>query len=163
MFNAGVRVGEGTALWLEDRGDAFVRGDHVEPREEVVVRQSNDALCGGEGLPEAHIECRGIVTARLVECDECRGRGDPSGHRGEAGCGQDCESGKQENLFVRVAYAKEGCRSRRGGTAGASSSDSQDVVSPTSMQEGTSAIQRYEPLHRWIEPVRPYTYLGREK
>ena len=37
-FDAGVRVGEGAALWLEDRADAFVWGDHVEPHKEVVVR-----------------------------------------------------------------------------------------------------------------------------
>jgi hypothetical protein len=40
-FDAGVRVGEGTALWLEDRADALVGHDNVETCEEVVVRESN--------------------------------------------------------------------------------------------------------------------------
>jgi hypothetical protein len=48
LFDAGVRVGEGAALWLEDWVNAFVRRNDVEPCEEVVIRQSNDALHGGK-------------------------------------------------------------------------------------------------------------------
>ena len=44
MFEARVGVHEGTALWLEDRLDALVRSDNVEPHKEVVVCQGNDAL-----------------------------------------------------------------------------------------------------------------------
>jgi len=84
VFEAGVGVHEGTALGLEDGADALVRGDDVETRKEVVVHQSNDALCGGEGLPEASIQCCIIIT-RFVECDERGGCGDLSGHRGETG------------------------------------------------------------------------------
>jgi hypothetical protein len=63
-----------------------------------------------------------------------------------------------ENRSARVV-----CRSRRGGTAGASSIGTQDVVGSTSVREGTRAIQWSEPLHRWIGPVRPYTYHESEK
>jgi hypothetical protein len=48
LFDAGVWVGEGTALWLEDGLDVFVGRDDVEPCEEVVVRESNDTFRGGE-------------------------------------------------------------------------------------------------------------------
>ena len=37
LFDAGVGVGECAALGLEDRAEAFARGDDVKPREEVVV------------------------------------------------------------------------------------------------------------------------------
>jgi hypothetical protein len=50
MFEAGVRVHEGTVLWLEDGVDALLRGYDVETHKEVVVCQSNDMLRGGEGL-----------------------------------------------------------------------------------------------------------------
>ena len=60
--------------------DAPVRGDDIEPREEVVVCQSNDALHGEKGLPEASFECRRIIVTLLVESDEHSGCGDPSGH-----------------------------------------------------------------------------------
>ena len=96
-----------------------------------------------------------IVASSLldfVERDERGGRGDLSGCRGEAGCGRDCESGEQKGLFVRIACVRAGCQSSRGGTAGASLRESQDVVGSTSIREGARAIQRSEPLHRWIEP-----------
>ena len=48
LFDAGVRVGEGTALWLEDGSDTLVGRDDVEPCEEVVVRESNDTFRCGE-------------------------------------------------------------------------------------------------------------------
>ena len=60
-FGPGVRVGEGAVLGLEDGADALVGHNHVEPCEEVIVCQRDDALCGGERLPEAGIECHGIV------------------------------------------------------------------------------------------------------
>ena len=56
VLDSCVRVGEGTALWLEDGLNAFVWGDNVKPCEKVVVRQSNDALRGGEGLPKAGVK-----------------------------------------------------------------------------------------------------------
>ena len=56
VLDACIWVGECTALWLEDGANAFVWGDNVELCEEVVVCQSNDMLCGREGLPEAGIE-----------------------------------------------------------------------------------------------------------
>ena len=56
MLDAGARVGEGTALWLEDGANAFVQGDNIEPHKEVVVSQSNDVLCGVKRLLEAGIE-----------------------------------------------------------------------------------------------------------
>ena len=34
---------------------------------------------------------------------------------------------------------------------------SQDMVGPMSVQEGTRAIQRSEPLHWWIEPEHIHT------
>jgi hypothetical protein len=80
VFDTGVGVHDGTALRLEDGADAPVKGDNVEPRKEVVVCQSNDALHGGEGLPKASFEHCGIIVALLVESDECSGCGDPSGH-----------------------------------------------------------------------------------
>ena len=48
LFDAGVRVGEDTALWLEDGSDTFVGRDNIEPCKEVVVCESNDAFRGGE-------------------------------------------------------------------------------------------------------------------
>ena len=48
LFNAGVRIGEGTVLWLEDGADALVGRDDVETCEEVVVHESNDTFRGGE-------------------------------------------------------------------------------------------------------------------
>ena len=44
MFEASVRVCEGTVLWLEDGADALAQCDDVEPHEKVVVHKSNDAL-----------------------------------------------------------------------------------------------------------------------
>ena len=38
LFNAGIQVGEGTALWLEDGSDALVGRNDVETCKEVVVR-----------------------------------------------------------------------------------------------------------------------------
>ena len=61
------------------------------------------------------------------------------------------------------------CRASEG-SAGAGAEElpervrrTQDVVGSTSVRVGTRAVQRSEPLHRRIEPRRPYTYLGREK
>jgi hypothetical protein len=48
LFDAGVRIGEGTALWLEDGADTIVGSDDVEPSEEVVVCESNDMFHGRE-------------------------------------------------------------------------------------------------------------------
>jgi len=47
-FDPGVGVSERAALWLEDGPDALVGRDHVEPGEQVVVRQREDALGRGE-------------------------------------------------------------------------------------------------------------------
>jgi len=47
-FDAGVQVGEGTALWLEDGADALVGRDDIETCEVVAVRESNDPFHGGE-------------------------------------------------------------------------------------------------------------------
>ena len=47
-FDPGVGVSERAALGLEDGTDALVGRDHVEPSEQVVVRQREDALGGGE-------------------------------------------------------------------------------------------------------------------
>ena len=66
-------VGEGTALWLEDGSNAIVWGDNVESCEQVVVCQSNDVLCGGEGLPEAGVEGRGVRAYLLVARNEHEG------------------------------------------------------------------------------------------
>ena len=107
MFDAGVWVSEGAVLRLEDGADVFVRCNNVEPREDVVVRQSSDALHCGKSLLEAGVEHCGVVSARFVERDERGGRGDPSGCEGEAGCGRDCGSGQQEGLYVRIACARE--------------------------------------------------------
>ena len=79
VLDSCVGVGEGTTLWQEDGSNAFVWGDNVESCEQVVVCQSNDALCCGERFPEAGIECGGIVTACLVESDEGGRVGNPSG------------------------------------------------------------------------------------
>ena len=46
-FGPGIGICEGAALGLEDWADALVGHNHVEPREEVVVCQRDDALCGG--------------------------------------------------------------------------------------------------------------------
>ena len=48
MFDASIRVRKGAALWLEDGVDTFVRRHDVEPCKEVVIHQSNDALCCGK-------------------------------------------------------------------------------------------------------------------
>ncbi len=56
VLDSCVGVGEGTALWLEDGSNAFVWGDNIESCEQVVVRQSDNAPCGGEGLPKAGIK-----------------------------------------------------------------------------------------------------------
>jgi len=63
MFDAGVRVSEGAALWLEDGADRFVRRNNIEPRKDVVVYQSSDALCGGKSLLEAGVQHCGIISA----------------------------------------------------------------------------------------------------
>ena len=67
VLNTSVRVGEGTVLWLEDGANASVRCDNIEPHKEVVVCQSNDALCGGTGLLKAGIEQLCILAVWLVE------------------------------------------------------------------------------------------------
>jgi hypothetical protein len=69
-FDPGVGVGERATLWLEDRADTLVWRDHVEPGEQVVVCQCEDALGAGEGLLEGGVERGGIVAAGLVERDE---------------------------------------------------------------------------------------------
>jgi hypothetical protein len=46
-FGPGVGISEGAALGLEDGADALVGHNHVEPRKEVVVCKSDDALRGG--------------------------------------------------------------------------------------------------------------------
>ena len=46
-FGPSVGVCEGAALGLEDRADALVWRNHVEPHEEVVVCQHDVALRGG--------------------------------------------------------------------------------------------------------------------
>ena len=84
-----------------------MRGDDIETCEKVVVCQSNDALRGGEGLPEAGVECCGIVIACLVERDESSRRGDPSGCQGETGRGRDCEV-RQGNLYMRCRVCEQG-------------------------------------------------------
>ena len=56
MLESCVRVGEGATLWLEDWSNVFVWGDNVEPCKKVVVHQSNDVLCGGEGFPKAGVK-----------------------------------------------------------------------------------------------------------
>ena len=67
VFDAGVEVSEGTALWLQDGADALVRHDDVEPCKEVVVCQSNGMLHGGMGLLEAGVKYCSVVIACLVE------------------------------------------------------------------------------------------------
>jgi hypothetical protein len=47
-FDPGIGVSERAALGLEDGTDALVWRDHVEPGEQVVVRQREDALGRGE-------------------------------------------------------------------------------------------------------------------
>ena len=47
-FDPGIGVSERAALGLEDGTDALVWRDHVEPGEQVVVRQRKDALGRGE-------------------------------------------------------------------------------------------------------------------
>jgi hypothetical protein len=69
-FDPGIGVGERSALWLEDRADTLVWRDHVEPGEQVVVCQREDALGIGEGLLEAGVERGCIFAAGLVERDE---------------------------------------------------------------------------------------------
>jgi hypothetical protein len=88
LFDPGVWVRECAALWLEDGSDAFVGRDDVEACEEAVVGESNDAFCGGKGLTKTSIERRGVGAVRFVKRDECGGRGDPSGCRGEARFGR---------------------------------------------------------------------------
>ena len=56
LFDAGVRDGEGTALWLEDGADTLVVCDHVETGKQVVVRQCSDALSSGETGTEAGVK-----------------------------------------------------------------------------------------------------------
>ena len=73
VLDSCVGVGEGTALWLEDGSNAFVWGDNVESCEQVVVCQSNDTLRGGEGLPEAGVEGRGVRAYLLVARNEREG------------------------------------------------------------------------------------------
>ena len=73
VLDSCVGVGEGTALWLEDGSNAFVWGDNIESCEQVVVCQSNDALCGGEGLPEAGVEGQGVRAYLLVARNEREG------------------------------------------------------------------------------------------
>jgi hypothetical protein len=90
MFEASVRVRDGTVLRLEDGVDVLVKGDDVEPHEEIVVQQSNDMLHSGEGLPGASIKHCSIFITQLVEHDECSGCGDERGCRGEPGGMQDC-------------------------------------------------------------------------
>ena len=89
-FGPGIGIREGAALGLEDRADALVGRNHVEPREEVVVCQRDDALCGEKRLLEAGVERLCVVRARLVERYERVRRGDPSGCRGEARGGRGC-------------------------------------------------------------------------
>ena len=48
VFVTGFWVTEGAALWLEDGTDAFVGHEDVEPCEEVVVCEGNDALRSGK-------------------------------------------------------------------------------------------------------------------
>ena len=48
LLYASVRVGEGTALWLEDGLDALVGHDDVKICKEVVVREGNDTFHGEE-------------------------------------------------------------------------------------------------------------------
>ncbi len=56
MLDTCVWVVEGTVLRLEDRANVRVWGDDIETCKEVVVRQHNDALCCGKGLPKAGVE-----------------------------------------------------------------------------------------------------------
>lgn len=69
-FDSHFGVGGGATLWLEDGADALLGRHHIETSKEVVVRQHNDAFCGGEQLLEASIECYCIVTAHPVQCEE---------------------------------------------------------------------------------------------
>ncbi len=55
-----------TALWLENWADALVGRDHVEPREEVVVRQGGDALRGGKATTEVGVELGGVGADAFV-------------------------------------------------------------------------------------------------
>ena len=56
VLDAHIGVGEGAALWLEDGADMLVWHDHVETREQVVVRQRSDTLGRGETSAEAGVE-----------------------------------------------------------------------------------------------------------
>ena len=113
MFKSSVGTHEGTVLWLEDGANAFGRGDDVEPHEEVVVCQSNDMLCSGEGLPEAGVDHH-CIAAWLEEHDERGRRGNPSGCRGETGSGRDCESDEQGEAHCEMSHVQE--RAARAGT-----------------------------------------------
>ena len=136
VLEAGVGVRKGTALRLEDGLDALVRSDDVEPRKEVVVCQGNDALRGREELFETGIERRGVGALRFVKSDERGGRGDPSGCRGEPGGIGDCRGEEQEGCLHQCRVCKEMLPGQRvGGTAGASSRVTPDVVGSTSRRK----------------------------
>ena len=76
-----------------------MRGDDKESRKGVIVRQSNDSLHDGEGLPEASVQGRGVIVTWFLEYDERGGCGSPHGCRGELGGMRGCEVEEQEECM----------------------------------------------------------------